>query len=30
MISLSRVEEMLRGIDELEVEMDAGGNRRQA
>ena len=30
MISSSRVEEMLRGIDELEVEMDAGGNRRQA
>ena len=26
MISSSRVEEMLRGIDELEVEMDAGGN----
>ena len=30
MISSSRVEEMLRGIDELEVEMDAGDNRRQA
>ena len=30
MISLSRVEEMLRGIDELKVELDAGCNRRQA
>ena len=30
MISSSRVEEMLRGIDELEVELDVGGNRRQA
>ena len=30
MISSSRVEEMLRGIDELEVEMDVGGNWRQA